>query len=95
MIETEHTRAHGDDLTTVIASLGYAYPSERVDNEAYFSRARFPLPDREALVAETRIKSCSSQSCQSGICKLSELAALASLRRTGRSPAVADVASGG
>lgn len=40
-----------------IAALGYAYPSERVDNETYLSRCRFHITDDvPGLVAETRMK---------------------------------------
>src|SRR5262249_13326588 len=37
---------------------GYAYPSDKVDNETFFARCRFPITDdRAALVRETRMKS--------------------------------------
>ena len=39
-----------------IVATGYAYPSERIDNESYFARCRFPIAaDRAALVRETRM----------------------------------------
>ncbi len=40
-----------------IVGTGFCYPSDVVDNDAYFRRARFPVaPDHGALVAETRMK---------------------------------------
>jgi len=39
-----------------IVATGWAYPSERVDNATYLARCRFPLPDPEAIAAETRVR---------------------------------------
>jgi 3-oxoacyl-[acyl-carrier-protein] synthase III len=44
-------------FTSEIAGTGFGYPGEMVDNATYFDRCRFPITtDREALVAETRMK---------------------------------------
>jgi 3-oxoacyl-[acyl-carrier-protein] synthase-3 len=43
--------------TLEIAATGHAYPSEVVDNDAFFARARFPVTDdRAALEHETQMK---------------------------------------
>jgi 3-oxoacyl-[acyl-carrier-protein] synthase III len=43
---------------TEIVAAGVAYPSDVVDNDAFFARCRFPITDdRAALVAETRMVS--------------------------------------
>lgn len=40
-----------------IVATGYCYPSDRVDNDAYFARCRFPIgDDRDALVSASRMK---------------------------------------
>jgi 3-oxoacyl-[acyl-carrier-protein] synthase-3 len=44
---------------TEIVATGFAYPSDRVDNDAFFARARFPLGDeheRQELVSGTRMR---------------------------------------
>jgi 3-oxoacyl-[acyl-carrier-protein] synthase-3 len=47
----------GANFVSEIVGAGFCYPSEIVDNDAYFRRARFPVaPDHAALVAETRMK---------------------------------------
>jgi 3-oxoacyl-[acyl-carrier-protein] synthase-3 len=47
----------GASYASEIVGTGFAYPSERLDNDAYFARCRFPITtDREALVRETRMK---------------------------------------
>ncbi|HZH03454.1 MAG TPA: 3-oxoacyl-[acyl-carrier-protein] synthase III C-terminal domain-containing protein [Myxococcaceae bacterium] len=48
-----------EGLSTVseIVASGYAYPSEVVDNAAYFERCRFPIDDRETLAAESGFRS--------------------------------------
>lgn len=40
----------------VVASTGYAYPSDVVDNDAFFARCAFDIGDRAALEAETRMR---------------------------------------
>lgn len=41
----------------VVRSTGFAYPSDVVDNDAFFARCRFPITDdRDALVRETRMQ---------------------------------------
>ncbi len=40
-----------------IVGTGFCYPSDIVDNDAYFARCAFPITDdREALIRETRMK---------------------------------------
>jgi 3-oxoacyl-[acyl-carrier-protein] synthase III len=58
------TTPHGTNARTgarfvsEIVGAGFSYPSERVDNDTFFARCRFPIStDRETLVAETRMKS--------------------------------------
>lgn len=47
----------GAAAASEIVGAGFGYPSELVDNEAYFRRCRFDVaPDKAALVAETRMK---------------------------------------
>lgn len=44
-------------LSTEIVGSGFAYPSDIVDNDTFFSRCRFPITqDRAALERETRMK---------------------------------------
>lgn len=44
-------------LATEIVATGYAFPSDVVDNDAFFARCRFPITgDRAALERETRMK---------------------------------------
>lgn len=44
-------------FTTELVATGYAYPSERVDNATYFSRAQFEVTqDREKLIEQTAMK---------------------------------------
>jgi 3-oxoacyl-[acyl-carrier-protein] synthase-3 len=46
-------RAHAIE----IVATGYAYPSERVDNDSYFARCRFPITeDRRALERDSRMR---------------------------------------
>jgi 3-oxoacyl-[acyl-carrier-protein] synthase-3 len=48
----------GKEYVTEIVATGYAYPSERVDNESYFARCCFPISDdRAALVRDTQMQS--------------------------------------
>jgi 3-oxoacyl-[acyl-carrier-protein] synthase III len=47
----------GRPYSLELAATGHAYPSLVIDNEAFFSRARFALPhDRSALIAETKME---------------------------------------
>jgi 3-oxoacyl-[acyl-carrier-protein] synthase III len=56
MMTDQNSRKHFT-LSTEIVSSGYAYPSDIVDNDAFFSRCRFPITnDRAALERETRMK---------------------------------------
>jgi 3-oxoacyl-[acyl-carrier-protein] synthase-3 len=52
----QNSRARMTLATEIIAS-GYAYPSDVVDNDAFFARCRFPITDdRAALEHATRMK---------------------------------------
>ncbi len=47
----------GAPFATEIVGAGFCYPRDVVDNDEYFARCRFPITtDRDALVAETRMK---------------------------------------
>ena len=49
-------RARPRARVTELVATGAAYPSDVVDNDAFFARCRFPITDdRAALVAETRM----------------------------------------
>jgi 3-oxoacyl-[acyl-carrier-protein] synthase-3 len=39
-----------------IVATGFSYPTDCVDNETFFSRARFALDDHDALVRETKMR---------------------------------------
>lgn len=57
MMDGQNSRARFGLATEIVAS-GFAYPSDVVDNEAFFARCRFPITDdREGLARETRMKS--------------------------------------
>lgn len=47
----------GRDAVSRIVATGYAYPSDKVDNDEYLARCRFPLSDVDALIRDTRMKS--------------------------------------
>jgi len=52
----QNSRSHMTLATEIVAS-GHAYPSEVIDNDAFFARCRFPITDdRAALERETKMK---------------------------------------
>jgi 3-oxoacyl-[acyl-carrier-protein] synthase-3 len=56
--ESVNARAYRQRATEIVGA-GFALPSDRVDNESFFARARFPLGDEAAraeLVQGTRMK---------------------------------------
>lgn len=56
-MDARNRPARAGKRPTEIVNLGYAYPSDRVDNETFFRRAKFTIEgDREALVRESRMR---------------------------------------
>jgi 3-oxoacyl-[acyl-carrier-protein] synthase-3 len=50
--------ARGGRRALSIVSTGYAYPMDRVDNDAFFARCEFPIAsDRQALIDASRMRS--------------------------------------
>jgi 3-oxoacyl-[acyl-carrier-protein] synthase-3 len=48
-------RLAGKYVTEIVAT-GFGYPNDLVDNDTFFSRARFELGDHDALIRETKMR---------------------------------------
>ncbi len=56
-LDTTGVNARGArQFVSEIVATGFAYPSEVVDNDTFFARCRFDIPDKEGVARESRVR---------------------------------------